>query len=196
MLNIVCIAEQEKNIQPGIGTNSQLSKFTNKTRHIVFIAPVWRAIRIYIEPCVADYFKGKPEEILPVQIYRVNDYAGIPACDQEEMFTATWFTPEQILAQEVPGGLVFDPFRRSVEEYLEQLGLTLDDFDPSKHKRDEDGKFSSMGNTTSKDESGKENSSKDLNDSQSHAKINSNAVSAKRRKRFQSERVSKQAEAE
>lgn len=56
MLNIVCIAEQEKNIQPGIGTNSQLSKFTNKTRHIVFIAPVWRAIRIYIEPCVADYF--------------------------------------------------------------------------------------------------------------------------------------------
>lgn len=123
--------------------------------------------------------KGKPEEILPVQIYRVNDYAGIPVCDQEEMFTATWFTPEQILAQEVPGGLVFDPFRRSVEEYLEQLGLTLDDFDPSKHKRDEDGKFSSMGNTTSKDESGKENSSKDLNDSQSHAKINSNAVSAK-----------------
>lgn len=109
--------------------------------------------------------KGKPEEILPVQIYRVNDYAGIPVCDQEEMFTATWFTPEQILAQEVPGGLVFDPFRRSVEEYLEQLGLTLDDFDPSKHKRDEDGKFSSMGNTTSKDESGKENSSKDLNDS-------------------------------
>ncbi len=114
-----------------------------------------------------------------MQIYRVNDYAGIPVCDQEEMFTATWFTPEQILAQEVPGGLVFDPFRRSVEEYLEQLGLTLDDFDPSKHKRDEDGKFSSMGNTTSKDESGKENSSKDLNDSQSHAKINSNAVSAK-----------------
>lgn len=101
--------------------------------------------------------KGKPEEILPVQIYRVNDYAGIPVCDQEEMFTAAWFTPEQILAQEVPGGLVFDPFRRSVEEYLEQLGLTLDDFDPSKHKRDEDGKFSSMGNTTSKDESGKEN---------------------------------------
>ena len=100
-----------------------------------------------------------------MQIYRVNDYAGIPVCDQEEMFTATWFTPEQILAQEVPGGLVFDPFRRSVEEYLEQLGLTLDDFDPSKHKRDEDGKFSSMGNTTSKDESGKENSSKDLNDS-------------------------------
>ena len=123
--------------------------------------------------------KGKPEEILPVQIYRVNDYAGIPVCDQEEMFTATWFTPEQILAQEVPGGLVFDPFRRSVEEYLEQLGLTLDDFDPSKHKRDEDGKFSSMGNTTSKDELGKEKSSKDLNDSQSHAKINSNAVSAK-----------------
>jgi 8-oxo-dGTP pyrophosphatase MutT (NUDIX family) len=123
--------------------------------------------------------KGKPDEILPVQIYRVNDYAGIPVCDQEEMFTATWFTPEQILAQEVPGGLVFDPFRRSVEEYLDQLGLTLDDFDPNKHKRDEDGKFSSMGNTTSKDESGKENSSKDLNDSQSHAKINSNAVSAK-----------------
>lgn len=123
--------------------------------------------------------KGKPEEILPVQIYRVNDYAGIPVCDREEMFTATWFTPEQILAQEVPGGLVFDPFRRSVEEYLEQLGLTLDDFDPSKHKRDEDGKLSSMGNTTSKDESGKEKSSKDLNDSQSHAKINSNAVSAK-----------------
>lgn len=36
-----------------------------------------------------------------------------------------------------------------------------------------------MGNTTSKDELGKEKSSKDLNDSQSHAKINSNAVSAK-----------------
>ena len=93
--------------------------------------------------------KGKPEEILPVQIYRVNDYTGIPVCDQEEMFTATWFTPEQILTQEVPGGLVFDPFRRSVEEYLDQLGLTLDDFDESKHKRDEKGRFSSSGNSVS-----------------------------------------------
>ena len=64
-------------------------------------------------------------------------YAGIPVYDQEEMFTATWFTSEQILAQEVPGGLVFDPFRRSVEEYLDQLSPTLDDFDESKHKRDE-----------------------------------------------------------
>ena len=93
--------------------------------------------------------KGKPEEILPVQIYRVIDYTGIPVCDQEEMFTATWFTPEQILTQEVPGGLVFDPFRRSVEEYLDQLGLTLDDFDESKHKRDEKGRFSSSGNSVS-----------------------------------------------
>lgn len=93
--------------------------------------------------------KGKPEEILPVQIYRVNDYAGIPVCDQEEMFTATWFTPEQILAQEVPGGLVFDPFRRSVEEYLDQLSPTLDDFDESKHKRDEKGRFSSSGGSVS-----------------------------------------------
>lgn len=93
--------------------------------------------------------KGKPEEILPVQIYRVNDYAGIPVCDQEEMFTATWLTPEQILAQEVPGGLVFDPFRRSVEEYLDQLSPTLDDFDESKHKRDEKGRFSSSGGSVS-----------------------------------------------
>lgn len=93
--------------------------------------------------------KGKPDEILPVQIYRVNDYAGIPVCDQEEMFTATWFTPEQILAQEVPGGLVFDPFRRSVEEYLDQLSPTLDDFDESKHKRDEKGRFSSSGGSVS-----------------------------------------------
>ena len=93
--------------------------------------------------------KGKPEEILPVQIYRVNDYAGIPVCDQEEMFTATWFTPEQILAQEVPGGLVFDPFRRSVEEYFDQLSPTLDDFDESKHKRDEKGRFSSSGGAVS-----------------------------------------------
>ena len=93
--------------------------------------------------------KGKPEEILPVQIYRVNDYAGIPVCDQEEMFTATWFTPEQILAQEVPGGLVLDPFRRSVEEYLDQLSPTLDDFDESKHKRDEKGRFSSSGGSVS-----------------------------------------------
>lgn len=93
--------------------------------------------------------KGKPEEILPVQIYRVNDYAGIPVCDQEEMFTVTWFTPEQILAQEVPGGLVFDPFRRSVEEYLDQLSPTLDDFDESKHKRDEKGRFSSSGGSVS-----------------------------------------------
>lgn len=44
MLNIVCIAEQEKNIQPGIGTNSQLSKFTNKTRHIVFISCICAGI--------------------------------------------------------------------------------------------------------------------------------------------------------
>lgn len=50
----------------------------------------------------------------------------------------------------------------------------------SKHNRDEDGKFSSSGgSTSSKDVSSEENSSKDLNDSQSHAKINSNAVSAK-----------------
>lgn len=81
--------------------------------------------------------------------YRVNDYAGIPVCDQEEMFTATWLSPEQILAQDVPGGLVFDPFRRSVEEYLDQLGLTLDDFDESKHKRDEKGRFSSSGGSVS-----------------------------------------------
>lgn len=81
--------------------------------------------------------------------YRVNDYAGIPVCDQEEMFTATWFTPEQILAQEVPGGLVFEPFRRSVEEYLDQLSPTLDDFDESKHKRDEKGRFSRSGGSVS-----------------------------------------------
>lgn len=34
--------------------------------------------------------KGKPDEVLPVQIYRVNAYDGVPRCDQEEMFTATW----------------------------------------------------------------------------------------------------------
>ena len=38
--------------------------------------------------------------------------------------------------------LVFEPFLRSVKEYLDQLGITLDDFDESKHNRDEDGKFS------------------------------------------------------
>ena len=93
--------------------------------------------------------KGKPDEVLPVQIYRVNAYDGVPRCDQEEMFTATWMPPEQILAQDVPGGLVFEPFRRSVEEYIDQLGLTLDDFDPSKHKRDEAGKFTSSGGSSS-----------------------------------------------
>ena len=46
--------------------------------------------------------KENQKKSLPVQIYRVNDYAGIPVCDQEEMFTATWFTPEQILAQRGP----------------------------------------------------------------------------------------------
>lgn len=93
--------------------------------------------------------KGKPDEVLPVQIYRVNAYDGVPRCDQEEMFTATWMPPEQILAQDVPGGLVFEPFRRSVEEYIDQLGLTLDDFDSSKHKRDEAGKFTSSGGSSS-----------------------------------------------
>lgn len=124
--------------------------------------------------------KGKPDEVLPVQIYLVNGFDGVPRCDQKEMFTATWMPPEQILKQDVPGGLVFEPFVRSVKEYLDQLGITLDDFDESKHNRDEDGKFSnSGGSTSSKDASSKENSSKDLNDSRSHAKINSNAVSAK-----------------
>lgn len=124
--------------------------------------------------------KGKPDEALPVQIYLVNGFDGVPRCDQKEMFTATWMPPEQILKQNVPGGLVFEPFLRSVKEYLDQLGITLDDFDESKHNRDEDGKFSnSGGSTSSKDASSKENSSKDLNDSRSHAKINSNAVSAK-----------------
>ena len=93
--------------------------------------------------------KGKPDEVLPVQIYRVNAYDGVPRCDQEEMFTATWMPPEQILAQDVPGGLVFEPFRRSVEEYIDQLGLTLDDFDSSKHKRDEAGKLTSSGGSSS-----------------------------------------------
>ena len=93
--------------------------------------------------------KGKPDEVLPVQIYRVNTYDGVPQCDQKEMFTATWMSPEQILAQDVPGGLVFEPFRRSVEEYFDRLGLTLDDFDPSKHKRDEAGKFTSSGGSVS-----------------------------------------------
>lgn len=93
--------------------------------------------------------KGKPDEVLPVQIYRVNAYDGVPRCDQEEMFTATWMPPEQILAQDVPGGLVFEPFRRSVEEYIDQLGLTLDDFDSSKHKCDEAGKFTSSGGSSS-----------------------------------------------
>lgn len=93
--------------------------------------------------------EGKPDEVLPVQIYRVNAYDGVPRCDQEEMFTATWMPPEQILAQDVPGGLVFEPFRRSVEEYIDQLGLTLDDFDSSKHKRDEAGKFTSSGGSSS-----------------------------------------------
>ena len=75
---------------------------------------------------------------------------------------------------------MFEPFLRSVKEYLDRLGITLDDFDESKHNRDEDGRFSSSsGSTSSKDVSSEENSSKDLNDSQSHAKINSNAVSAK-----------------
>lgn len=124
--------------------------------------------------------KGKPDEVLPVQIYLVNGFDGVPRCDQKEMFTATWMPPEQILKQDVPGGLVFEPFLRSVKEYLEQLGITLDGFDESKHNRDEDGKFSSSGgSTSSKDVSSEENSSKDLNDSQNHAKINSNAVSAK-----------------
>ena len=124
--------------------------------------------------------KGKPDEALPVQIYLVNGFDGVPRCDQKEMFTATWMPPEQILKQDVPGGLVFEPFLRSVKEYLDQLGITLDDFDESKHNRDEDGKFSNSGGSiSSKDASSKENSSKDLNDSRSHAKINSNAVSAK-----------------
>lgn len=117
--------------------------------------------------------KGKPEEILPVQIYRVNDYTGIPVCDQEEMFTATWFTPEQILTQEVPDGLVFDPFRRSVKEYLDQLGLTLDDFDESKHKRDKDGKFAEAQNGSQK--SSGEDSQKDLKTSRNNAKIKPSA---------------------
>lgn len=91
---------------------------------------------------------GKPDEVLQVQIYRVNDFSGQPRCDQVEMFSASLFTAEQILKQDVPGGLVFDPFRRSVEMYLDQLGLTLDDYDESKHSRDEKGRFSSTGGSS------------------------------------------------
>lgn len=95
---------------------------------------------------------GKPDEVLSVQIYRVNDFSGQPRCDQVEMFNASLFTAEQILNQNVPGGLVFEPFRRSVEMYLDQLGLTLDDFDESKHNRDENGRFSSTGGSSGKSE--------------------------------------------
>lgn len=95
---------------------------------------------------------GKPDEVLSVQIYRVNDFSGQPRCDQVEMFSASLFTAEQILKQDVPGGLVFEPFRRSVEMYLDQLGLTLDDFDESKHNRDENGRFSSTGGSSGKSE--------------------------------------------
>ena len=86
--------------------------------------------------------------MLQVQIYRVNDFSGQPRCDQVEMFSASLFTAEQSLKQDVPGGLVLDPFRRSVEMYLDQLGLTLDDYDESKHSRDEKGRFSSTGGSS------------------------------------------------
>ena len=95
---------------------------------------------------------GKPDEVLSVQIYRVNDFSGQPRCDQVEMFSASLFTADQILNQDVPGGLVFDPFRRSVEMYLDQLDLTLDDFDESKHNRDENGRFSSTGGSSGSSE--------------------------------------------
>lgn len=61
---------------------------------------------------------GKPDEVLPVQIYLIEKYTGDPRADQDEILKTEWFTIEQIINQDVPGGLVFEPFKRSVQTYL------------------------------------------------------------------------------
>ena len=61
---------------------------------------------------------GKPDEILPVQIYICESCPENPQVDNDEILECNWFTVEQIMDQDVPGGLVFDPFKRSVEIYL------------------------------------------------------------------------------
>ena len=61
---------------------------------------------------------GKPDEVLPVQIYACESCLDDPQADQDEILESDWFTVEQIVNQDVPGGLVFEPFKRSVEIFL------------------------------------------------------------------------------
>lgn len=63
---------------------------------------------------------GKPDEVLPVQVYLCDGCSEEPRADHEEMLEHGWFTAEQILNQDVPGNLVFEPFKRSVEIYLSE----------------------------------------------------------------------------
>ena len=75
---------------------------------------------------------------------------------------------------------MFEPFLRSMKEYLDQLGITrmiLTRASTTAMKMESSPILAALHHQ--KDASSKENSSKDLNDSRSHAKINSNAVSAK-----------------
>ena len=58
---------------------------------------------------------GKPNETLPVQIYRALNFAGEPTSDMDEMGEIGWFTPEEITSGKLPGGTVFEPFQRQIK---------------------------------------------------------------------------------
>lgn len=63
---------------------------------------------------------GKTDEILPVQIYICDNCPDDPQADRVEILRHDWFTVEQIVRQEVPGNVVFEPFKRSVAIYLSE----------------------------------------------------------------------------
>ena len=63
---------------------------------------------------------GKTDEILPVQIYICDNCSDDPQADRVEILRHDWFTVEQIVNQEVPGNVVFEPFKRSVAIYLSE----------------------------------------------------------------------------
>ena len=59
---------------------------------------------------------------MAVQIYKIKHFDGLPRADNQEMIGENLYTIDQILAQDVPGGKVFEPFLNSVRIYRADLG--------------------------------------------------------------------------
>lgn len=78
-----------------------------------------------ITPTATQYLgnaPGLPDQKMAVQIYKVKHFDGMPRADNQEMIGESLYTIDQILAQDVPGGKVFEPFLNSVRIYRADLG--------------------------------------------------------------------------